>query len=92
MEAHHLFLQPQDTHLTEDEKANPVQVLRQFFEDYKLSELLYCMGEMVEVCLTTDNTQYSQPEERGDLLTRSRDIIKALETVFLLVQNKEVRK
>ena len=72
--------------LRDDEKQDPMGVIAQFFEDYRLHECRHTLWAMVETCLTTDNTEFSDPEERGNLLQRWRDLERFLEAGTLLLQ------
>ena len=44
---------------------------------------------MVQTCLTTDNTHFSNPEERADLLLRYEDLQRLLEAATLLIKKQE---
>ncbi|MBS1602034.1 MAG: hypothetical protein JST42_05150 [Bacteroidetes bacterium] len=74
--------------LKEEEKQNPLGVIEQFFNDYRLHECRHTLWAMVETCLTTDNTEFSEPEERGNLIQRYRDLERLLEAGTLLVRQK----
>jgi hypothetical protein len=71
--------------LGEDEKMDPIIVFERFFSDYRLHECRYILWAMVETCLTTDNTEFSQPEERSDLLHRYKDLERFIEAGHLLL-------
>jgi hypothetical protein len=77
--------------LRDDEKQNPMGVIEQFFSDYRLHECRHILWSMVETCLTTDNIEFSAPEERGNLLQRYRDLERFLEagTLLLKAQQRE---
>ena len=72
--------------LKDDEKQNPMGVIEQFFNDYRLHECRHTLWAMVETCLTTDNAEFSNPDERGNLLQRWRDLERFLEAGTLLLQ------
>lgn len=72
--------------LKEEEKQNPLGVIEQFFNDYRLHECRHTLWAMVETCLTTDNAEFSDPEERGNLIQRYKDLERLLEAGTLLVQ------
>ena len=74
--------------LKEEEKQNPLGVIEQFFNDYRLHECRHTLWAMVETCLTTDNAEFSDPEERGNLIQRYRDLERLLEAGTLLVQGR----
>ena len=73
-------------HLKEEEKRDPIVVLERFFSDYRLHEWRHSLWAMVETCLTTDNSEFSDPEERGNLLLQYRDLERLLEAGSLLLQ------
>ena len=70
--------------LREDEKRNPMIVIERFFGDYRLHECRYNLWMMVETCLTTDNAEFSDPEERANLILRYKDLEGLLEAGYLL--------
>jgi hypothetical protein len=74
--------------LKEEEKQNPLAVIEQFFNDYRLHECRHTLWAMVETCLTTDNAEFSDPEERGNLIQRYKDLERLLEAGTLLVRRK----
>lgn len=75
--------------LEEGEKKEPLGVIEKFFSDYKLHECRHILWTMVEACLTTDHSDFSEPEERADLLLRYNDLEKLLEANYLLVRGRE---
>lgn len=72
--------------LTKEEQQNPDDVLTQFCTDYRLYELRDYQWSQLEVCLTTDNTHFSDPGQRADLLYRHQQMEKVFEAIFLLFQ------
>ena len=75
--------------LGEEEVRDPVAVFERFFSDYRLHECRYILWAMVETCLTTDNTEFGNPEERADLLLRYKDLERLLEAGTLLVKQRK---
>ena len=73
-------------YLKEEEKRDPMVVLERFFSDYRLHEWRHSLWAMVETCLTTDNPEFSDPAERGNLLLQYRDLERLLEAGSLLLQ------
>jgi hypothetical protein len=71
--------------LKEEEKRDPFIVLERFFGDYRLHECRHYLWTMVETCLTTDSAEFSDPEERANLLLRYRDLEGLLEAAYLLL-------
>ena len=51
--------------LGEEEVREPIRVFERFFSDYRLHECRYILWAMVETCLTTENTEYSDAAERA---------------------------
>jgi hypothetical protein len=72
--------------LGEEEVQEPMGVFERFFNDYRLHECRYILWAMVETCLTTDNTEFSDPSERADLLMRYKDLERLLEACTLLLK------
>jgi hypothetical protein len=70
--------------LSGEERENPLIVMERFFTDYRLHECRHNLWMMVETCLTTDNVEFSEPEERANLLLRYRDLEELLEACWLL--------
>lgn len=75
-------------HLTKAEIKDPMLAIEQFFSDYRLHECRHHLWSMVETCLTTENTGYSDAEERGNLLWQHRDLERLLEACSLLLENR----
>ncbi|HEX9513630.1 MAG TPA: hypothetical protein VF939_24230 [Puia sp.] len=74
--------------LEEKEMREPLVVIERFFSDYRLHECRHILWTMVEACLTTDNLDFSEPEERADLLLRYNDLERLLEASYLLLQGR----
>ena len=68
------------------EQLDPYSVIERFFGDYRLHECRHYLWAMVETCLTTDNVEFSDPEERANLLLRYKDLEGLLEAGYLLLQ------
>jgi len=75
--------------LAEEEMQDPIGVFERFFSDYRLHECRYILWAMVQTCLTTDNTEFGNPEERADLLLRYKDIERLLEACTLVIKNSK---
>ena len=72
--------------LTVEERKSPLQTLKELRADYKLDELYEFISTMVEVCITTENAEYSDPIQRSDLLAQGRHLLKTIEASYLLVE------
>ena len=77
--------------LREEERRDPIVVFERFFSDYRLHECRQHLWTMVETCLTTDNTGFSEPEERGNLLLHYQDLQRLLEAGALLLQQHQLQ-
>ena len=75
--------------LTLDERKNPLQMLQELEVDYKFHELQEIISTIVEVCLTTENDDFSDPIQRANLLTEGRHLLKVLEVCNLLITDRE---
>jgi hypothetical protein len=76
----------QPIRLSAEEKAKPLEVLREFFEICHLSEPRQLLWNMVETALKADYTLYDQAEERSRLLWFYRELEMVLEAGLLLSQ------
>ena len=74
--------------LSEAERNDPIKVLRDFFADYRLSELRQLLGDIQEICLTTDQPPFSDPQRRADYLLYERNLVGLLEAAFVLVRGE----
>lgn len=72
--------------LSETERNDPFKVFREFFADYRLSELRQMREDIQEICLTTDRPPFSDPQRRADYLLYERNLIVLLEAAFLLAK------
>ncbi|HEY4289456.1 MAG TPA: helix-turn-helix transcriptional regulator [Puia sp.] len=75
-----------------EEITTPFEALTQFFSDYKPWELRRYISEIVEVCVTSENTQFDYFEKRADLLNLYRQLLRALEAANILVTRTEETK
>jgi len=74
--------------LTENVEA--LKVINRFFADFSLSELRDILWNWFEAAITSDNDQYSNPEDRASLLYRCRRLEELIEAAFVLnqIENK----
>jgi len=75
-------------YLEEEDRQEPLRVFRRFFSDYRLHEVRDILWSMVETCITTDNSEFSEPGDRADLLMRYRHFEELLEAGWLLAEAK----
>lgn len=72
------------------EDASPqtaIECLKNFTTDYRLEECRSFLWSMVETCLTTENSNFSEPEDRADILLRNCHLQKLFEAVFVLADH-----
>jgi hypothetical protein len=74
--------------LGEEETREPIVVFERFFSDYRLHECRQFLWSMVETCLTTENTEFSDPGERANLLLNYRNLERLLEAGILLLKER----
>jgi hypothetical protein len=60
------------------------EYMKSFTCDYHLGECRAILWGMVESCLTCDNSDFGEPEERSDLLLQFDHFQKLFEAVFVL--------
>ena len=70
--------------LSEEDKAAPQEVIRNFFQDYKLSELRQSLHDIKEVGMTCDLYPYDSGESRATLLLFCDRVEELLEAAFLI--------
>ncbi|MES1161103.1 MAG: hypothetical protein ABUM51_10125 [Bacteroidota bacterium] len=75
--------------LEQKERREPFVVIEQFFSDYRLHECRHILWSMVESCLTSDHSDFSEPEERADLLLRYDHLEKLVEACYLLLEERK---
>jgi len=75
--------------LSKEEKEAPLLVIKRFFEDYKLNELRCYLWQMVETCLTSENTQFAEPVKRADLLHYCQSLEKVLEAAHAMAEERK---
>jgi hypothetical protein len=70
--------------LTDEQKQDPVSVIREFFDDVKLIEARVHLHNLLEVALTRPNTFYDEAGERDAALCFIKQIEKTLEASWML--------
>jgi hypothetical protein len=81
----------QPIRLTGDEQSDPNKIMTRYFEDYSLSEIRDHLWSMVEQCLTSNGEQFSDPEDRANLLAFYIRIEELMEAAYILM-GKENKK
>lgn len=75
--------------LSEEEQANPLEVLQGFFFCNRLHELRDMLWSMVSNSLCVPDSVFDKAEERQSLLGLYRDIERVLEAALLLTRQQE---
>jgi len=70
--------------LTVIQRADPCQVLRDFFCDLNLTEIKTLLVNIAETCLATDEGPFAWAEERKNLIYQLKKIEQALESSYLI--------
>jgi hypothetical protein len=70
--------------LTEAEKENPSRVLLEFFCNNSLYEIRRHLSQVLEVCATTENKPFKEPEDRARLFILHRGLEKLAEACKLM--------
>lgn len=68
--------------LTEEEKKDPLPVIKQFFDDIKLIEVRIYLYNLLEVALTRPNTIYDDASERDAVLCFVKELEKMAEATL----------
>jgi hypothetical protein len=74
----------QPAHLTEEQRKEPLKVIESFFSDYDLSEVRESLGALLEVALTSENLEFSEPGQRADVLYFCKQLEELIEAAFIL--------
>jgi hypothetical protein len=70
--------------LSKEEQIDPMKVVKDFFDDYRLSELRDIQDQIQKVCLTSDEGAFSLAESRSNLLCYNDKLIRLLEAAVYL--------
>jgi cell fate (sporulation/competence/biofilm development) regulator YlbF (YheA/YmcA/DUF963 family) len=70
--------------LSEKDKQAPMEVIKDFFDDYRLSELRDIQDQIQKVCLTSDEGAFTKAEARSNLLSYNDKLIRLLEAASFL--------
>jgi hypothetical protein len=75
-------------YLSDEEKKAPLDVIKEFFADFSLSEVREIHEQIDQACLATDSHPFDEPEERDQLMYFRRKEEKALEAALQLLEQK----
>jgi hypothetical protein len=70
--------------LSEKEKQAPLEAVKDFFADYRLSELRDIQDQIMKVCLTSEEGAFTKSEARSNLLSYNDKLIILLEAASYL--------
>ena len=84
-ELHHEFYN-KPILLTEEEKQDPLSVIREFFGDVKLIEVRIHLYNLLEVALTRPNTIYDDAGERDAVACFITQLEKAIEAAHSILE------
>jgi hypothetical protein len=70
--------------LSDEEKRAPMEVVKDFLGDYRLSELRDIQDQILKVCLTSDAGAFTKAEARSNLLSYNDNLIRLLEAASYL--------
>jgi len=66
--------------------------LEDFVSNYNLAEIRQILWDMVENCLTSGESNYSEPGARADLLLQFRHLQELVESAFVMVDHWNLQK
>ena len=70
--------------LSEKDKQAPRKVIKDFFADYRLSELRDIQDQILNICLTSDEGPFAGSKARSTLLSYNDKLIRLLEAASYL--------
>jgi hypothetical protein len=70
--------------LSKQQKSDPTLTIKDFFANYRLSELRKIQDDIQRVCLTSEDAAFSDPKGRSNLLRYSDKLICLLEAASQL--------
>ncbi len=82
-------LSEQPLRLGREQVQDPIGVFNRFFEDYRVQEWRGNLRDMVETCLTTDNAEFGEAEQRASLLQQYKDLEALLEAAWLIAHRQK---
>lgn len=82
----------QPIRLTTEEQAQPLEVVRAFFQNCHLGEVRQTLWQAFEAALTTDSSVYDDAEHRSHLLWFYRELECSLEAGWLLCKEGVYQK
>lgn len=81
---HHREFYDKPVRLSKEEEKEPIKVIKEFFDDYRLSELRQIQDQILKVCLTSDEGAFTLAKSRSNLLSYNDHLIRLLEAAAYL--------
>jgi len=78
--------------LSEEEKGEPLEILRSFFQNCPLSQIRRLLWQMVETSLAVPYSVFDKASERQTLLWFYREVETVLEAGLLICQQHDNKK
>lgn len=72
-------------HLTEEQKKNPMIVLKSFFDNYHLHEVKEEFWNILTTVLSSDSCSYQKGRERGSVIFFYEQSLQLFEAAFLIL-------
>ncbi len=77
--------------MTEDQKKQPLKVINEFFDNTRLHEVRETIASLLKVALTTDNDEFSEPEQRASVVFFCQQLEELIEAAFILKSKEKNR-
>lgn len=78
--------------LSEEDKAGPLEILQDFFQNCPLSDVRQLLWHMVETSLAVPDCVFDSASERQTLLWFYRELETVLEAGWVLCEKKQVQR
>jgi len=65
-----------------EEPIQPAEVISNFFMDFSVPEVRDMLSQLIEVAITTDNVEFSEPESRSELMCFYHRLGELIEAVY----------
>ena len=66
-----------------------LQVITDFFEDFRLSDVRQLLWQLVTVATTTDNAHFQEPEDRANLLNHYSQLEELIEAAYIINEDNK---
>jgi hypothetical protein len=78
--------------LTVEQRKAPYLVFVALFQDYRLNEIRHYLWQIVECCLTADDSAFQDASERNNLISFYEGIETAFEAAMIISQPTKSKK